>query len=202
MTLFLDGAWRPHVSPPHHQRWILPSIPPFSSSTPLPSQFTVLMKPVQIKVVNEEVASPLAKQAIRRVPSTSGLSLSDVRHPKERRRVAANHQPEVVKQDFSQCSPLPDGYCPGCGGPSSPWRLGSFDQSEGCVLPHPRQPTLWLKRPSLRVPGPPVRLKLLAQVGFIVNDKVWPSSVRLGHNFRRDVNILTRASKMALNASP
>ena len=42
-----------------------------SPSLPLPSQFTVLTKPVQITVMDEEVSALLAKHAIRRVSRTS-----------------------------------------------------------------------------------------------------------------------------------
>ena len=54
LTQFLDGVWCPPV---HPRRRLLASVP-------LLSQFTVLTKPVQIKVVDEEVAALLAKQAI------------------------------------------------------------------------------------------------------------------------------------------
>ena len=62
----LEGAWRPpsilHII---GDGYSLPFVRPLS--VPLLSQFTVLTKSVQIKVVNEEVAALLAKQAIRRV---------------------------------------------------------------------------------------------------------------------------------------
>ena len=74
LTQFLD-AWTA-LSAPQSVRIIgdgysLPFLRPPPLSVPLPSPFTVLTKPVQIKVVDEEVASLLEKQAIWRVPKTS-----------------------------------------------------------------------------------------------------------------------------------
>ena len=72
-TLFLD-AWTSIGAPQSFLR-ILENgyAPPFLCpiSLPLPSQFTVLTKPVQITVVDEEVSALLAKHAIRRVSRMS-----------------------------------------------------------------------------------------------------------------------------------
>ena len=126
---------------------------PVSSS----SQFTVLTKPDQILVVDEEVLALLGKHAIRRV---SRLGIVNVRCSKVGGGLATHHQLEVAQQDFSQRSPLPDERGPRRGGPSSPRRLGSVDLSQGRLLPRPHQsplPSLELERPSLRVHGSPVR---------------------------------------------
>ena len=73
LTQFLD-AWTALGTPQSVLRilgddyslWLLRPL-----SVPLPSQFTVITKPVQVKVVDEEVAALLAKQAIWHVPRTS-----------------------------------------------------------------------------------------------------------------------------------
>ena len=75
LTQFLD-AWTALGAPRSvlcilGDGYSLPFLRPPPLSVPLPSQFTVLTKPVQIKVVDEEVAALLAKQAIWCVPRTS-----------------------------------------------------------------------------------------------------------------------------------
>ena len=75
LTQFLD-AWTALGRPQSVLRIIrdgysLPVLLSPPLSTPLPSQFTVLTKPVQIAVVDKKVAALLAKRAIRRVSRTA-----------------------------------------------------------------------------------------------------------------------------------
>ena len=72
MTLFLD-AWTaigaPSPSSASLEMASLPFLRPLS--LPLPSQFMIITKPIQIAVVDEEFAALLAKHAIRRVSRMS-----------------------------------------------------------------------------------------------------------------------------------
>ena len=75
LSLFQD-AWASIGAPPSVLRilrdgYSLPFLRPPPQVLPRPSQFTVLSKPDQIKVVDEEVVALLAKGAIRRVSKTS-----------------------------------------------------------------------------------------------------------------------------------
>ena len=81
-------------------------LPPIS--LPLPSQFMVLSKPVQISVVDEEVSSLLAKHAIRLV---SRMSLGLVSRMFVVPKKDGGWRPivKVAQQDVSRRSPLPDG---------------------------------------------------------------------------------------------
>ena len=75
MTLFLD-VWASIGAPPSilqilKDGYSLPFLRPPPQVLPRPSQFTVLSKPEQIKVVDEEVVALLAKGAIRQISKTS-----------------------------------------------------------------------------------------------------------------------------------
>ena len=145
----LGFDWRPFVHPPHPRGRLRP---PVSSSLCSPSWFRLRS---WTRWRRSWPSGPFT-----RPQNVSRLDVAYFRCPKEGRRMEANHQLEVAQQNVSCRSPLPDGHRSGCGGPSSPRRLLSVDQLEGCLLPRPRQsplPSLRLERPSLRVYGSSIK---------------------------------------------
>ena len=152
-----------HSSDP--QRRILPSVSSSSSSSS-PSPFSVhgSLK-AGTNQGRRRGGSGVARQGCHpsNLQNVSRFGIEDFRRSQERRRMASNYQPEVVEQDVSRSSSLPDGHGSGRGGSSSSRRLDSVDRLEGCLFSCPRQsplpplPSLRVERPSLRIFGPSIR---------------------------------------------